>query len=161
MSKARTRTGFLNQSNERMFATFLCSRSGFRRIRSRGRATLESSIDCSDVTRSPGAVRARARPRALRGKHRKSWQSSRLKPPCVNRFAFRLTAVDLYLVHAPGAPRTRDETWAAMESILESGKARAVGVSNFGVKHLEHLLRTCKYRPAVNQVRRPPVSADG
>ncbi|GAQ86549.1 aldo/keto reductase family protein [Klebsormidium nitens] len=64
-----------------------------------------------------------------------------------------LDYVDLYLVHAPGSPRTRDETWRAMESILEAGKARAVGVSNFGVKHLEHLLKICNYRPAVNQVR--------
>jgi diketogulonate reductase-like aldo/keto reductase len=66
------------------------------------------------------------------------------------------SAVDLYLVHSPGQRATRAETWQAMEAILESGKARSVGVSNYGVHHLQQLLGNCKYRPSVNQVRTDP-----
>src|SRR2546422_3553294 len=46
--------------------------------------------------------------------------------------------VDLYLVHWP-VPGKRLETWRAMERLLKGGKARAVGVSNYMVQHLEEL----------------------
>jgi len=67
-----------------------------------------------------------------------------------------LEYVDLYLVHSPGQRATRAETWQAMEAILESGKARSVGVSNYGVHHLQQLLGNCKHRPAVNQIELHP-----
>eukprot|EP00850_Spirogloea_muscicola_P024853 SM001640S02285 [mRNA] locus=s1640:977:1827:- [translate_table: standard] len=46
----------------------------------------------------------------------------------------------------------RLESWRALEDILRSGRARAIGVSNYGVHHLEELFANCRVRPAVNQV---------
>ena len=52
----------------------------------------------------------------------------------------------------------RAETWRAMEAALAQGKARAIGVSNFSVAHLEALKRTAKvWPPAVNQVEAHPM----
>ncbi len=39
-----------------------------------------------------------------------------------------------------------------MEKLLDTGKVRAIGVSNFSVKNLEILLKEAKVVPAVNQV---------
>jgi diketogulonate reductase-like aldo/keto reductase len=66
-----------------------------------------------------------------------------------------LAQVDLYLVHWP-VERLRGETWRAMERILADGKARAIGVSNYTVAHLEELLATAKGPPAVDQVEFSP-----
>ena len=63
--------------------------------------------------------------------------------------------VDLYLVHWP-VQGLRGETWRAMERILADGKARAIGVSNYTVRHLEELLDGANVPPAVNQVELHP-----
>jgi diketogulonate reductase-like aldo/keto reductase len=63
--------------------------------------------------------------------------------------------VDLYLVHWP-IKDTLEDTWRAMETIYESGRARAIGVSNFLVHHLEDLLRTARIAPMVDQVEFHP-----
>lgn len=65
-----------------------------------------------------------------------------------------LEQIDLYLVHWP-APGRR-ETWRAMERLLADGKARAIGVSNYTIRHLEELLGECRIAPAVNQVEFSP-----
>jgi len=47
----------------------------------------------------------------------------------------------------------RAETWRAMEDALRAGKARAIGVSNMTVAHLEALKERARiWPPAVNQV---------
>lgn len=82
--------------------------------------------------------------------------------------------IDLYVIHWPG-PKTgwplkrgtvcppdwttsmRDTgTWRAMEQLYDEGKVRALGVSNYSVRHLKQLLKTCRVRPAVNQVEFHP-----
>ncbi|MGH7551874.1 MAG: aldo/keto reductase [Longimicrobiales bacterium] len=63
--------------------------------------------------------------------------------------------VDLYLVHWP-VPKLRLATWRAMERIFSEGKARAIGVSNYMVRHLEELLAHCNTPPAVNQIELSP-----
>jgi diketogulonate reductase-like aldo/keto reductase len=63
--------------------------------------------------------------------------------------------VDLYLVHWP-VEWIRSESWRAMERILADGKARAVGVSNYTVQHLQELLAHARVPPAVNQVELHP-----
>ncbi|KAI5434209.1 NADPH-dependent aldo-keto reductase [Lathyrus oleraceus] len=47
-------------------------------------------------------------------------------------------------------------TWRAMESLYDSGKARAIGVSNFSTKKLGDLLEIARIPPAVNQVECHP-----
>ncbi|VAH08033.1 unnamed protein product [Triticum turgidum subsp. durum] len=47
-------------------------------------------------------------------------------------------------------------TWGAMEKLYASGKARAIGVSNFSCKRMEDLLAIASVPPAVNQVECHP-----
>ncbi len=63
--------------------------------------------------------------------------------------------VDLYLVHWPVADYYL-ETWKAMEEIYQSGRAKAIGVSNFLVNHLEDILNECEVVPAANQMEFHP-----
>ncbi|MGV8083918.1 MAG: aldo/keto reductase [Coriobacteriia bacterium] len=63
--------------------------------------------------------------------------------------------VDLYLVHWPN-DELMHETWRAMETILGSGRSRAIGVCNFLPHHLEALLERASVVPAVDQVEFHP-----
>jgi diketogulonate reductase-like aldo/keto reductase len=63
--------------------------------------------------------------------------------------------VDLYLVHWPVAGYYK-ETWKAMEEIYASGRAKAIGVSNFTIHHLEDLFYDSQVVPAVNQIEFHP-----
>jgi diketogulonate reductase-like aldo/keto reductase len=62
-----------------------------------------------------------------------------------------LDYVDIYLIHWPMPKRMR-ETWRAMEEIHESGRAKAIGVCNFLVHHLEDLRVFANVPPALDQV---------
>ena len=72
-----------------------------------------------------------------------------------------LDYIDLYLIHAPwpwsniGEDCTEGniEAWRAMIDIQKSGKARAIGVSNFAVKDIEAIVTATGVKPAVNQIR--------
>lgn len=66
--------------------------------------------------------------------------------------------VDLFLVHTPyggpNAKRERREMWLALERAFEEGKARAIGVSNYKVEHLEEMRGYAKvWPPHVNQIQ--------
>lgn len=51
----------------------------------------------------------------------------------------------------------RAETWRAMEDSVYNGKCRAIGVSNFTIKHLEALRKTARiWPPALNQIELHP-----
>src|SRR3954471_21238102 len=66
--------------------------------------------------------------------------------------------IDLLILHQalPSAfDKTRD-AYRALETLLEQGKVRAIGVSNFMVKHLTSLLETATLVPAVNQIEVHP-----
>ena len=63
--------------------------------------------------------------------------------------------VDLYLVHWPKPEHTRD-TWRAMEEIQSTGKARAIGVSNFLPHHLDQLAEHAAVMPSINQIEFHP-----
>jgi 2,5-diketo-D-gluconate reductase A len=65
--------------------------------------------------------------------------------------------VDLFLIHWP-LPKIGDyvQTWRALEEIHCSGRARAIGVSNFQVHHLDRLLAGTTTVPAVNQIEAHP-----
>ncbi len=64
--------------------------------------------------------------------------------------------VDLYLVHWP-VPEAYVRTWAVMQEIYQSGKARAIGVSNHLIHHLQAILTPGALTPAVNQVEFHPL----
>lgn len=66
-----------------------------------------------------------------------------------------LDYVDLYLIHWPVKGKYK-ETWRALERIYQEGKAKAIGVSNFQIHHLEDLLKDSEIVPAVNQVELHP-----
>jgi methylglyoxal/glyoxal reductase len=63
--------------------------------------------------------------------------------------------VDLYLIHWPVKGKYV-EAWRALEAIYAGGRAKAIGVSNFLVHHLEDLLRDASVAPMVNQVELHP-----
>lgn len=87
-----------------------------------------------------------------------------------------LDAVDLYLVHTPFAfqpgddqdPRdihgavvyddgvTLEETWAAMEALVEDGLTRAIGLSDIDVEGARRIVDTARIKPAVVQVESHP-----
>ncbi|KAJ6497754.1 aldo/keto reductase [Mycena sanguinolenta] len=82
--------------------------------------------------------------------------------------------IDLYLLHwpqvcvrkqiivatgkvlSPEEHPTFIETWKEMEKLLETGKVKSIGVSNFSIKTLEQLLPHCSIVPATNQVELHP-----
>jgi diketogulonate reductase-like aldo/keto reductase len=48
--------------------------------------------------------------------------------------------VDLYLLHCPyGGREARLGAWKALVEAVDAGKIRSIGVSNYGVHHLEEL----------------------
>ncbi|WP_312018623.1 aldo/keto reductase [Streptomyces sp. I05A-00742] len=68
-----------------------------------------------------------------------------------------LDHVDLYLLHWPRPMREDYVTiLRAFAEIAESGRARAVGVSNFQPEHLKRVLEETPVVPAVNQVELHP-----
>ncbi|WP_200978494.1 aldo/keto reductase [Echinicola sp. 20G] len=86
----------------------------------------------------------------------------------------KLDYLDLYLIHWPLAlkhgvdfPAEKADfdsldniplgkTWSAMEQLLETGKVKHIGVSNFKVKKLQEVLSTAKVKPEMNQVEMHP-----
>ena len=68
--------------------------------------------------------------------------------------------VDLLLLHWPNdviALNTLKEVWECMESFVQNGKCKALGVCNFNERALVELLRTCTVPPIINQVERHPL----
>ena len=63
--------------------------------------------------------------------------------------------LDLYLVHWPVEDKFK-ETWRALERIYDSGRTRAIGVSNFLMHHLASLLEDARIVPMVDQVEFHP-----
>ncbi|WP_030999115.1 aldo/keto reductase [Streptomyces sp. NRRL F-5630] len=65
--------------------------------------------------------------------------------------------LDLFLIHWP-LPKVGDfvETWKALEEVYRSGRAKAIGVSNFQPHHLRRLLEETEVVPAVNQIEVHP-----
>ena len=98
----------------------------------------------------------------------KLWNADRGYEPALAAFEATLARLgldylDLYLIHWPaakGAPeqwqKTNAETWRAFEHIYQSGRVRAIGVSNFLTHHLEPLLPAAEVRPMVDQIEYHP-----
>ncbi|KAJ1957841.1 hypothetical protein EC988_000623 [Linderina pennispora] len=83
-----------------------------------------------------------------------------------------LDYVDLYLIHWPIAFNSMDDkdasgdmvdanvdyvdTYKAMEKLLDTGKVKAIGVSNFSLPNLKRLIANTSVVPAANQVELHP-----
>lgn len=82
-------------------------------------------------------------------------------------FELGLDYLDLLLIHWPNPLPYRktensyieinNETYSAMEKLYKEGVVRAIGVSNFMIKHLQNL--TYNIKPMVDQVLRTPGQA--
>ncbi|KAI9354048.1 NADP-dependent oxidoreductase domain-containing protein [Zopfochytrium polystomum] len=88
----------------------------------------------------------------------------------------RLDYLDLYLMHWPVAFKNRgdgnssrdenntiildsvsiEDTWRAMEKLVDEKKVKAIGVSNFNVALLRRILSIARIHPAANQVELHP-----
>ena len=88
----------------------------------------------------------------------------------------RLRYLDLYLIHTPFAFQPGDEqdprdgngkvlydsgvtlldTWRAMESLVDNGKCRAIGLSDIGLNELVPIYESARIKPAVVQVEAHP-----
>lgn len=51
------------------------------------------------------------------------------------------------------------QTWRAMESLVEAGLVRCIGVANFSMQLLQHLCSVSRIRPQVNQIELHPFLA--
>jgi alcohol dehydrogenase (NADP+) len=87
-----------------------------------------------------------------------------------------LKYLDLYLIHTPFAfepgddqdPRDKNgnvlydhdvtllDTWRAMESLVDHGKCRAIGLSDIGLNELKPIHESARIKPAVVQVEAHP-----
>lgn len=67
---------------------------------------------------------------------------------------------DLFLLHSPNpGKQKRLEAYRALLQARKEGKIRSVGVSNYGVKHIDELLEAFpeeKDRPVLNQIELSP-----
>ena len=71
--------------------------------------------------------------------------------------------LDLYLVHWPADKarfadwkKINSDTWRALERLLNEGRVKAIGVSNFMPEHLDALIETARDLPMVNQIEFHP-----
>ena len=68
-----------------------------------------------------------------------------------------LERIDLLLIHWPNPKKDRYvDAWRGLVQLLEDGKVRAIGVSNFKPVHLDRLLGETGVAPHVNQVQLDP-----
>lgn len=66
-----------------------------------------------------------------------------------------LDYVDLYLLHWPVKGKIIS-SWKVLEKLYQSGRIKAIGVSNHMIPHLEELLAIADVVPAVNQIEFHP-----
>jgi diketogulonate reductase-like aldo/keto reductase len=68
--------------------------------------------------------------------------------------------VDLWLIHAPAKNNASLDMWRAFIEARESGLARDIGVSNFGVELIDEITSATGSAPAVNQIEWSPLLFD-
>jgi 2,5-diketo-D-gluconate reductase A len=69
----------------------------------------------------------------------------------------QLDYIDLYLIHWP-KPRQNAyvEAWKTVVKLKEEGRAKSIGVSNFNIPHLKHIIDATGVVPSVNQIELHP-----
>ncbi|PNY24089.1 oxidoreductase [Tolypocladium capitatum] len=129
--------------------------AGFRHVDSaqlyRNEAEVGAAVRQSPVRRDDVFLTTKIR--AAAGSPEKTYRSAL---DSVNKLGGAGGYVDLFLVHIPGSSRAaREELWKALEQLHDEGKARAIGVSNFRVQHLEEMKEYARvWPPHVNQLER-------
>jgi diketogulonate reductase-like aldo/keto reductase len=111
----------------------------------------------------------------------KLWNSNhrpeRVKPAFeASRQRLKLDYVDCYLIHTPFAFQPGDEqepkdergqviydsgvtlgeTWQALESLVDEGRCRAIGLSNVNLAKLQEIVEAARIKPAVVEVESHP-----
>ncbi|WP_034550977.1 aldo/keto reductase family protein [Carnobacterium funditum] len=65
--------------------------------------------------------------------------------------------IDLFLIHQPiEDKKTLKRTWEVLESLVDAGKIKSIGVSNFSIRLLEEMKEYTRIQPAVNQIESNP-----
>lgn len=86
-----------------------------------------------------------------------------------------LDYVDLYLIHYPVSVKTDEmgnaikkegvflidvfdpvKVWRQMECLVDCGKVKSIGVSNFGIENISKILECCRIKPAIAQFELHP-----
>lgn len=72
----------------------------------------------------------------------------------VEKLAGKDGYVDLFLIHSPNSgPEKRKLMWLAQEKAQDAGKVKDIGVSNYGIQHIEEIKSFSKvWPPVVNQI---------
>jgi diketogulonate reductase-like aldo/keto reductase len=111
----------------------------------------------------------------------KLWNSNhrpeRVKPAFeASRRRLKLDHVDCYLIHTPFAFQPGDEqepkdergqviydsgvtlveTWRALESLVDEGQCKAIGLSNVNLEKLQEIVEAARIKPAVVEVESHP-----
>ena len=64
--------------------------------------------------------------------------------------------IDLFLIHSPFGGKIV-ETWDALIDLQKDGLVRSIGVSNFGIPHLEAIRQAGRPMPVLNQIEMHPL----
>ncbi|KAL8934267.1 MAG: hypothetical protein Q9216_005989 [Gyalolechia sp. 2 TL-2023] len=133
-------------------------RAGYRHIDSAqfyrnesemGEAVRQSGIPRSDVFLTTKILASGGSPEKT---YQKCLESVNNIDPSENGY------VDLFLIHSPSSGSAgRKELWQALERLVEEKKVKSIGVSNFGIGHIEEMKAFAKiWPPQVNQIELHP-----
>jgi 2,5-diketo-D-gluconate reductase A len=92
-------------------------------------------------------------------KFNKRWHGADLVAGALSRSCDRLAVdyVDLFLVHWPNPGQDRYvAAWQGLTRLLEDGRVRAIGTSNFKPAHIDRLFAETGITPEVNQIQLNP-----
>jgi len=92
-------------------------------------------------------------------KFNKQWHGVELAAEAYERSADRLGLdyIDLLLIHWPNPQQDQYvQAWQGLARLLEAGRLRAIGTSNFKPAHLERIIAETGVVPDVNQIQLSP-----
>ena len=111
-----------------------------------GEAVAQSGLKRSDIFLTTKILSAGG---SVDASYKKCVESVKKLDPSENGY------VDLFLIHSPNAgSKARKEMWLALEKLYEEGKAKSIGVSNWGIGHIDEIKEYGKvvFPPHVNQI---------
>ncbi|GAB3647392.1 aldo/keto reductase [Glycomyces tarimensis] len=94
-------------------------------------------------------------------KFNKEWHGVELAADAFERSADRLGLdyIDLLLIHWPNPGQDRYvDAWRGLARLLEQGRLKAVGTSNFKPAHLERIIAETGVVPDLNQIQLSPLT---